>query len=565
MDFVQAPYLYLLFLLPLVVLVVFWAGRQRRSDIQRLGTPALIAAQSSSVSRTRRRWKTILWFTALIALIIALARPRWGTEVRVTIQEGVQVMVALDVSSSMLAEDIKPNRLARAKLTVKELMDRLAGNELGLVLFSGAAFIQSPLTSDFNTVSSLLEAAGPTSISRPGTALEEAIHISQSGFPAGLASNRIILLLTDGEGHEGDPVSAAQAAAEDGVTIYAIGFGSLRGEPIPLRDETGTLTSYKKDAQGQTVLSRLDEETLRKIVEATNGAYFRASATGNEVQAITETIAALDTGELESQFKTQGVERFEWFAGLALLTLTIEFMTGDRKVVRKKVVLSSLPVLLALLLTACAPEAVRHNNAGNRYYHEQLYEQAIAEYRQAEIIAPEHAEPYYNASNAFNRQGQIASTRAQAQQALRNADTELAPQIWYNLGNAYFDAQLWPEAITAYQEALRLNPNDLDAKHNLELALHNQDQQQDQQETQAPQDKPSENGQTTPTPADQTDTDKDGEQPTPQPGSDSQETKEMTQEQAQRLLQALTSGNETLQERLEEIYRVPVPPPQQDW
>ncbi len=330
MDFARPTYLYLLILAPLAALLLAWAARRKRADVARFGSPALVAALSASVSLTRRRAKTLLWFIALVALVIALARPRWGTKVQVKVQRGVHVMVALDVSSSMLAKDIKPNRLARAKLTVEELMDQLGGNELGLALFSGAAFVQSPLTSDFNTTRSFLNAAGPWTISRPGTALAEAIRVSLQGFPKELVGDHVILLLTDGEGHEGDALAAAREAAQAGVTIYAIGFGSPQGEPIPVLDQNGTLTGYKKDAQGNTVLSRLDETALLQVVDETDGLYFRASAQGDEIAAITGAIAALDTGELESQFETQAVERFEWFAGLALLALTTEFLIGNR-------------------------------------------------------------------------------------------------------------------------------------------------------------------------------------------------------------------------------------------
>jgi Ca-activated chloride channel family protein len=329
-DFARPNYLYLLTLVPLAALWLAWTARRRRADMARLGTPALITALSASVSAARRRWKSVLWFIALLAVILALARPRWGTRVQVTVQQGVQVMVALDVSESMLAEDIKPNRLARARLTVEELLDRLGGNEVGLVPFAGAAFVQFPLTADFGTARSFLDAAGPQAISRPGTALEEALRVALSGFPAEIASHRVILLLTDGEGHEGDPLAAARAAAEAGVTVYAIGFGSPAGEPIPMRDANGALLGYKKDRQGETVLSRLDETTLQQIANETGGLYFRASASGDEIAAITNAIAALDTGQIESQFETHGVERFEWFAGLALLALTAEFLLGDR-------------------------------------------------------------------------------------------------------------------------------------------------------------------------------------------------------------------------------------------
>ena len=330
MAFARPDFLNLFLLIPLFALLLAWSARRKRADVARLGTPSLIAALSASVSYTRRRWKTVLWFTALAALIVALARPRWGAQVQVTARQGVQVMVALDVSSSMLAEDIKPNRLTRAKLTVEELMDHLGGNEMGLVLFSGAAFVQFPLTADLNTAQGFLAAAGPESISRPGTALEEALRVALSGFPENVATQRVILLLTDGEGHEGDPSSAARAAAEAGTTIYAIGFGSAAGEPIPIRDASGALVGYKKDANGRTVLSRLDEATLTQIVNETGGLYFRASAAGDEVTAITEAVAALDAGEMENQFETRGIERFEWFAGLALLALTAESLLGDR-------------------------------------------------------------------------------------------------------------------------------------------------------------------------------------------------------------------------------------------
>jgi Ca-activated chloride channel family protein len=329
MEFVKPDYLYLLGSVPIVIIFLVWTAAQRRTALMALGAPDLIAALSANVSQRKRRWKTVLWLLTLITLIVALARPRWGTQVTVKVQEGVEVMVALDVSSSMLAEDIKPNRLTRAKLTIEELMDRLGGHEIGLVIFSGAAFVQFPLTADFYTARSFLEAANPESISRPGTALEEAIRVAMDGFPEEHATSRVILLLTDGEGHEGDPLTVAQDAAQEDVMIHAIGFGSPRGEPIPIRNAQDEVTGYKKNEQGETVLSRLDEVTLQRIVNETGGHYFRASAGGAEIDAIVEAIGALQTGTQEGQFEMQGVERFMWFAGTALLALTVETLLTD--------------------------------------------------------------------------------------------------------------------------------------------------------------------------------------------------------------------------------------------
>ena len=331
MDFTRPNAFYLSGLILVLVAVLAWDRSRRRAAVARFGTPSLVSLLSDSVSQRRRRQKLGLWFTALVVLVLALARPRWGSQVTVNVQEGVEVMVALDVSTSMLAEDIKPNRLTRAKLTIEELMDRLGGNDIGLVAFAGAAFVQFPLTADLNTARSFLDGAQPTSVSRSGTALGEAIRVSLSGFPQERATSRVILLLTDGEGHEDDPLAAARYAAEEGVVIHAIGFGSPTGEPIPLRDSSGAVSGYKKDAQGETVLSRLDEVTLQQVASETGGLYKRASAGGEEIDAIVGAIASLDTAEGEGQFEVRGVERYEWFAAAACLLLAGESLLGDRR------------------------------------------------------------------------------------------------------------------------------------------------------------------------------------------------------------------------------------------
>ena len=333
MHFAKQNYLYLLGLLPLAGLFLLWATRHRRAALVRLGDLGLMMRLSDSVSPHKRRWKMALWFTTLVMLIVALARPQWGTQLIVKAQAGVEVMVVLDVSSSMLAEDIKPSRLTRAKLTIEELMNRLGGNDVGLVIFSGAAFVQFPLTADFYTARSFLASADPSIISRPGTALEEALRVAVTGFPKERATSRVILLLTDGEGHEGAPLDAVQKATEAGVVIHAIGFGSPTGEPIPLHAADGTITGYKKDTQGETILSKLDEITLQQITAASGGLYFRASAGGEEIDTLVDMIDQMATGENESegQFETHGVERFVWFAGAALLALSMDTILDERK------------------------------------------------------------------------------------------------------------------------------------------------------------------------------------------------------------------------------------------
>ena len=331
MEFARPGYLRLLGAIPVIALLLAWAASRRRKALSRIGVPSLVNRLSSSVSVRARRRKIVLSFAAFCSLVVALARPLWGSQVVVKAQQGVEVMVVLDVSASMVAEDVKPNRLERAKLTIQELMNHLGGNDVGLVIFSGAAFVQFPLTSDLGTARAFLDSAGPQSISRPGTELEEAIRVAVTGFSEGRATSRAILLLTDGEFHERDPLSAAEEAASEGIVIHAIGFGSPSGEPIPIRGSDGSLSGYKKDAAGDMVLSRLDEITLQRIALETGGLYFRASAGGSEIDAIVNAIAALEKGEREAQFETHGVERFEWFASVAVLALMAETLMSDRR------------------------------------------------------------------------------------------------------------------------------------------------------------------------------------------------------------------------------------------
>jgi Ca-activated chloride channel family protein len=330
MDFAQPIFLSCFVPLLLIGLLLFYLARRKEIAVARLGSPELMARLSARVNHTGRRWKVILWFVALFFLIITLARPRWGSQVEYVERRGVEIMVALDVSESMLAEDLKPNRLARAKLEISELMDRLEGNELGLVVFSGAAFVQFPLTSDFATARTFLEAADPDIISRAGTAIAEAIEIALTGFNEERATQKVIILLTDGENHEGDILAAAESAAEQGIIIYAIGFGSGSGEPIPQYDPQGNLIDYKRSQSGEVILTTLDETTLQQIALLTDGRYFRAMADGRELGFLAEAIGELQTSELESHFETRRVERFQWFLAVTILALLIIELIPER-------------------------------------------------------------------------------------------------------------------------------------------------------------------------------------------------------------------------------------------
>lgn len=335
MTFAQPVFLYtLIILVPLAGLLLAWAWRRRNADLGRLGDATLVQRLTNTVNWQGRRWRDGLWLVVLALLLVSLARPMWGTVTQTVEKEGIQVMVALDVSQSMLAQDIKPDRLSRAKMELADLMARLGGDEIGLVLFSGASFVQFPLTSDYATARTFLDNARPEVISRPGTAIGDAIRTAASGFDLSRSSQKVIVLITDGEDHGSDAVAMAEMAAEQGIMIYTIGFGSPEGEPIPEYNAQGDVIGYKRDQQGEMVLSKLDEPTLQQLAEIGGGQYFRASASGGELDALVSELNALQKAELAALQEIRGIERFQIFLIIALAAMVIKELIPDRVVRR---------------------------------------------------------------------------------------------------------------------------------------------------------------------------------------------------------------------------------------
>ena len=320
MSFGHPLLLTALLVVPAAAVLVVWATGRRRRALGMLAEPHLIDGLLAGVSVAGRRWRLGLWVVAVAFLVLAMARPQWGEREVLVEQEGVQIMVALDVSASMLAQDVRPDRLSRAKLELIDLMDRLDGDEVGLVLFSGAAFVQLPLTSDYLTARRFLDAANTESISRPGTVIGLAIEMATTAFDAEREGAKVILLMTDGEDSETDPVAAAREAANQGVTIFAVGFGSPDGHPVPELDRYGNVVGLKTDSRGNQVLSRLDEATLREVAEAGGGGYL---GPGGAAPTIAAEIDALQAARLESRVETQHVERFQIFLAIAVLALIV--------------------------------------------------------------------------------------------------------------------------------------------------------------------------------------------------------------------------------------------------
>ncbi|GAK55489.1 von Willebrand factor type A [Candidatus Vecturithrix granuli] len=336
MRFAYPLYLHVLWLILIFLLVFWWTARARQKSLERFAEPQLIVKLSETVSRRRQKLKMFLLLLTLLFLGLAIARPQIGTHAVPVKAEGIDLVFTLDTSLSMLAEDIKPNRLARAKHEISALMDKLRGDRVGIVIFAGTSFIQCPLTFDYSAAKLFLEAVDVNSISVPGTAIEQAIRTSLKAFEnTTQGSSKVVVLLTDGESHEGDPLKAAEEAEKHGVKIYTIGIGSEKGELIPLRDEQGNLTGYKKDRAGNVVMSKLDQLTLEKIAVLTDGQFYHVSSGGIELEKIYDEISRMEKTERETRLVTHYEEQYQYFLGIALGLLVLDALFTDRKTVKK--------------------------------------------------------------------------------------------------------------------------------------------------------------------------------------------------------------------------------------
>ena len=330
MRFADTQALYLLFA-SLLAIGLYWRGiKRKKAALASFGDPGLILRGREQVSYGRQAGKAALVVIASIFITLSAARFQCGTHLESVKREGIDLIIAVDVSRSMLAEDMRPNRLARAVQEVRDIIDSLRGDRIGLVAFAGDAFVQCPLTLDYSAAAIFLEAFDADLIAQQGTAIGEAIRVASGAFESSEKKHKALILLTDGEDHDTGPIEAAQEAAELGVRIYPIGIGSVRGEPIPAYDERGNRVGFVKDENEQVVVSRLDESTLREIARKTNGAYFRATPGGVELERVMAEVRQIETKELKGTLATQYEDRYQWPLLLGLLLLMTEFILPER-------------------------------------------------------------------------------------------------------------------------------------------------------------------------------------------------------------------------------------------
>lgn len=325
------PHCLLLLLLVPAVLLIFVFGRiMRKRALQAFGDENLVKGLMPETSASRPWIKLALALLALTLVIIAAAGPQFGTKLREVKRTGIELVVALDVSNSMLAEDITPNRLENAKRAISKMIDGLKDDKLALIVFAGDAFVQLPMTSDYTAAKMFLSTISPALVNNQGTALEKAINLGVKSFSPGDEKNKAIVIITDGEDHEGDPVAAATRANELGITIHMVGMGLPQGAPIPTVSRSGQ-RDYRTDAQGSVVISKLEENTLKQVAAAGGGKYIRANNTKSGLSALFSELNDMQKVEMEARVYSEYEEQYQYFLGFALLALFAEVFILNRK------------------------------------------------------------------------------------------------------------------------------------------------------------------------------------------------------------------------------------------
>ena len=324
--FAHPEYLYLLLILPVLFFFYIYILKARKKSIKRYGAPELILSLMPEASVKRLRLKYFFLFTAITVIIFIIARPQFGSKLETIKRQGIEVMICLDVSNSMLAQDIVPNRLEKAKQMLSRITDDLNNDKIGLIVFAGDAYTQVPITSDYISAKMFLPSINPGMVSTQGTAIGSAINLSMRSFTPDEKTSKTIVIITDGENHEGDAVQAAAAAAEKGVKVNVVGIGLPKGSPIPI-----SRNDYMKDNAGNVVITQLNEPMCQEIAQAGNGLYVRADNTNSALRALQNELSNMSKSEVESQVYSDYDEQFPTLAWIVLVLLVLEFLTSERK------------------------------------------------------------------------------------------------------------------------------------------------------------------------------------------------------------------------------------------
>lgn len=473
-------------LIPVMLLLAFRLEKSKQRQIAKLVASSLIPALTESVSPRKKQLKAVLLAVGIALVAAAVARPQFGYVWQELKSKGIDVVFAIDTSRSMLAEDIKPNRLERAKLAVLDFIDKMGADRIGLVAFSGSAFLQCPLTLDYSAFRQSLEILEPGIIPVGGTDIAAAIQVAENAFNR--ENNfKILILITDGEDLRNRGIEVSRSAASRGVRVFTLGVGSQEGEIIPIINEEGR-QDFVRDERGNVVRTRLDENTLQQISAASNGFYSPLGPLGEGLETVyTLGLEEIPRQELNSRMNKLPIERYQWVLAGGILFLILEWLIGTRRSSRRMtshLTVSGLFVAACLAAPSDAPaspyEAQKHLRKGEFVEAEERYREAIEE-------DPEDMRLLYNLGICLYRQGKYTDAITVFQQALQgqDQDPELQADILHNIGNAYYrkgesiienrqpeTRQDWAKSVENYRGALVIDPEDEETAANLNFVRY---------------------------------------------------------------------------------------------
>jgi Ca-activated chloride channel family protein len=486
MTFGVPQWFWAMLILPVLLVLFVRAERRGAQRLRDFVSPRLLPQLADRVDHFRRRLKFALQLVGLALAIIALAQPRWGYEFAEAKRKGVDLLIAVDTSRSMLSNDVQPNRLERVKLAAQDLVNQLEGDRVGLIAFAGRAFVQAPLTIDYGAAIEAIRDLDTTTIPEGGTNISEAITLADQTYGKSATGNRALIIFTDGEELSGDAVKTAKAAADGGARIFTVGVGTQQGSLIPVTVEGGN--AFVKDAKGQVVKSRLDENRLREIAEATGGFYLHLeNGPATMHQLVTDGIGKMKAGDIDVRLSRRPIERYEWPLGAGLAALAVSLLIGDRKRARAaapgpsrspKKAMTAATALLLLSLQHTFGSA-----PGLDAYRGGQFEEAYQKFQDTLKAHPQTGAAdklEFDTGAAAYKLQDYGKALESFSQALLSPDKGLQEKSHYNLGNTLYqrgdkqpaeDKKLtdWNNALQHYEQAMKLDPQNKEAKDNAEF------------------------------------------------------------------------------------------------
>lgn len=479
-NFQHPNYLWMLAVLPVLVLLFIVLLQYKKEAAKKIGDHAQVILLTRFFHPRKFLLKFILLLATMVCLVIALANPRSIKSVRTLNRSGIDLVIVLDVSNSMLAEDISPNRLERVKQILFKLIPELNNNRVGLIVFAGKAYLQMPITTDLSAAKMYIFSASPASVSTQGTAIGEALRIADLSFNPNDKKYKSVLLMTDGEAHDNNAIENAKKLALHGTIINVVGFGSHMGTTI----KNGNTGGIKLDELGKPVITKLNEGLLRQIAFAGNGIYLHYTSTDKVVKTLVKEINAMPQRKITDDSLNNYASFFQWFASIALILLVVESLISERRKRGRNMKQGSLVTLMVFMgITVFGQSEKSMVDEGNRAFYKNHFSQAIELYQNAERKGESFIAPL-NLGNALYKNKQPNDAQEAYNRALQKAKKPLdKSEIYFNKGVVYQNNKHIQECVEAYKNTLRINPEDERARQNLQHALRalqhaNREQQQ---------------------------------------------------------------------------------------